>query len=287
MRLCFFLIASLLAGLSANAQDTAIPAWQAQMEQKLRRNVTFEFKDATLDEAVAFIGQLSKVTVVLQPDIKTPAITLSVTNVSIKNALDKILAQSGLEYAYVDEALFIFEKGKFPKAEAPSAPPLSAEAEKKFDTSLSLLRDSDFNIRENASKAIAALGRDASLKLEAALRIETDAEARERLTRILSSYAQPTLNDVSPEATRLLDSYSHRITFTFVEIPLEDAVLFTGQFIHNPKFACDTNVTNLPLTLRVNDMPMGLALRWIARVSGARIVADGDALKFEEAPAKK
>jgi type II secretory pathway component GspD/PulD (secretin) len=286
MRLCFFFIASLLAGLSAYAQDTAIPEWQAQMEQKLRRNVTFEFKDATLDEAVAFIGQLSKVTVVLEPGIKTPAITLSITNVNNKDALDKILAHSGLEYAYVDEALFIFEKGKFPKAEAPPASPLSAEAEKKFDTSLSLLRDNDFNIRESASKAIAALGRDASLKLEAALRIETDAEARERITRILSSYAQPTLNDVSPEATQLLDSYSHRITFTFVEIPLEDAVLFTGQFIHNPKFACDTNVTTRPLTLRVNDMSMGLALRWIARVSGTRIVADGDALKIEETAKK-
>jgi uncharacterized membrane protein len=287
MRLCSLLIACLLAALPAFAQDTAVPEWQAQLEQKLRRVVTFEFVDTPLDEAVAFLRQVAGVTIVLQPAIKSPAINLKVKDCSIKDALDQIVAQSGLESAYVDEPLFIFEKGKFTKAEAPPAQPLSAEAEKTFDAALPLLRDSDFNIRENASKAIAALGRDALPKIEAAIKSKIDAEARERLARIINSFARATFDDVAPEVSKLLDRDPRKITFEFVETTLQDAVLFLGTLSKNLKVTCDAKVMNILVTLRVSDMPIGTALRWVARLSGTRIVIEGETLKLEEMPSKK
>jgi hypothetical protein len=273
----------------ADAQDEVVPDWQTQMEQKLKRTVTFEFTDTALDEAVSFMRQVSGVTIVIDraPTLSPPHINLSVNNCPLKDALEKMLAPAGLEYLFADEAVFIFEKGKYAKANNTSAPALSSEAEKTLEQAVPQLRDGDFATREQASKLLADLGPGAVPKLHAALKSEADAEARERLARIINSYVKATLNDVSPEAAALLDTYTRKITFEFVDQSLEDAVLFVSQLAKNAKFSCDAKVMNIPVTLRVSEMPIGVALRWIARLSGTRIVADGDALKFEEKPAKK
>jgi len=64
---------------------------------------------------------------------------------------------------------------------------------------------------------------------------------------------------------------ARRVTFDFVETPLADVVNFLAALV-------DANMVVLPgvnkqaaVTLRVNEMPLGQALQWIARLVGARV----------------
>lgn len=63
-----------------------------------------------------------------------------------------------------------------------------------------------------------------------------------------------------------------RVTFEFVDTPLQEAIQFLQTLtkttiILDPMALEDTTATGTPITLRVNDMSLGLALRWILRLA--------------------
>ncbi len=63
-----------------------------------------------------------------------------------------------------------------------------------------------------------------------------------------------------------------RVTFEFVDTPLQEAIQFLQTLtkttiILDPMALEDTTAAGTPITLRVNDMSLGLALRWILRLA--------------------
>ena len=90
------------------------PAWKRDMRRQMRRRVTFEFEDTPVEEAISFLQTLCKVGVVLDPATFRGAdaaadkpVTLKVTDTPFDEALGKVLALAGLDYALKHEAIFI------------------------------------------------------------------------------------------------------------------------------------------------------------------------------------
>ncbi len=81
-----------------------------------------------------------------------------------------------------------------------------------------------------------------------------------------------------PEADRRIREIlkTKKVTFDFVETPVVDAMNFMQQLI-GVNLIVDPNLDKqMPLTLRVNEMPVGQALQWIARLAGGKTdVRDG------------
>jgi len=95
-------------------QQTEQPEWAREIERKLERKVSFEFAETPLTEAVTFLQTLTKVNIIIDPTAaeekgSTP-ITLKVTNMTLRLALDWILKLADLDYALSDHAIFVSEK---------------------------------------------------------------------------------------------------------------------------------------------------------------------------------
>ena len=84
--------------------------WKGDILKKLQKKVTFDFVDTSLDEAVAFLRQISGVTIIVDPKVTAggPAnINLRVTDMSMDLALDWILRLANLEKVLKDHAIYI------------------------------------------------------------------------------------------------------------------------------------------------------------------------------------
>jgi len=90
------------------------PAWKRDMRRQMRRRVTFEFEDTPVEEAISFLQTLCKVGVVLDAAAfrgtdaaADKPVTLKVTDMPLDEALRRVLALAGLDYALKHEAIFI------------------------------------------------------------------------------------------------------------------------------------------------------------------------------------
>ncbi len=86
--------------------------WEEEVRKKLSRKVSFEFVDTPLVEGVSFIRSLTNVNVVLDPKIVAKGldqktVTLRVTDMDMKTALDWICRSVGLCCQLRDQAIFI------------------------------------------------------------------------------------------------------------------------------------------------------------------------------------
>jgi general secretion pathway protein D len=95
-------------------EQTEQPEWSREIERKLERKVSFEFSETPLTEAVTFLQTLTKVNIIIDPESaeqkgSTP-ITLKVTNMTLRLALDWILKLADLDYALSDYAIFVSER---------------------------------------------------------------------------------------------------------------------------------------------------------------------------------
>ena len=86
------------------------PAEAAALKVKLQRNVSFEFVDTPLEDALKFLNSLTKASIVVEPDVdmKT-AVNLRVQNVRLESALDRILKITHNDRVFADEAIVIFK----------------------------------------------------------------------------------------------------------------------------------------------------------------------------------
>ena len=78
------------------------------------------------------------------------------------------------------------------------------------------------------------------------------------------------------------EAMQRKVSFEFVETPLEEALAFLTslsqkQFVFD---AVDENFKQVALSLRVADMEMAIAIRWLARLSGAKLAYSGSTIKF-------
>ena len=107
------------------------PAWEAEIRQKLARKVTFDFVDMPLEDAMNFMRNLSKVTMVIDPKVMAPnppaPIKLRVSDMSLDLALEWILKLDDLHYVLCDNALFISAGAEVPTPAVAVAQPKAVD----------------------------------------------------------------------------------------------------------------------------------------------------------------
>ncbi|HPD14966.1 MAG TPA: hypothetical protein PLE19_08450 [Planctomycetota bacterium] len=89
---------------------------------------------------------------------------------------------------------------------------------------------------------------------------------------------KPAAGAEEPEADKKIKELlkTKKVTFDFVETPIVDVMNFMQQLIGVNLIVDPGLDKQMPLTLRVNEMPVGQALQWIARLAGGKMdVRDG------------
>jgi hypothetical protein len=100
--------------MPAFEQQLTAPAeeWQAELAKRMSRKVAFEFIETPFAEAIAFLNQLTKVNIILDPKSlatgidKTP-VTLRVTDISMSSALKWMCVLAGAKCELRNQALFV------------------------------------------------------------------------------------------------------------------------------------------------------------------------------------
>ena len=85
--------------------------WRQQIEAKLAEKVTLDFADTPVGDVVEFLRSLSGVNMIIDPGVLEEGgdmpITLKVTDIQMKLALNWIVRLARLKYVIRDEAIFI------------------------------------------------------------------------------------------------------------------------------------------------------------------------------------
>lgn len=259
---------------------------KAEIEKQLARKLTVDLKDTPLDEALNFLRSLTTCTMILDPKIAAegmPKISLALKEVPLKDALEQIAAAAGAKYYIKDKALFISKAP--PEKAPPPAPkpvtPLTEDQKAQARRALENLAHEDYAERENASKRLREMGSAVVPFLEEYLaKGDPDAERLLRVRGLIEKLKVPTSDgELSPEAARLL---KRKVSFEFVDTPLEEAAAFLAALNKNKglKILVDDGLAKTPINLRVNDLELGSAVEWIARLADGTIVKSGDTIKI-------
>lgn len=90
----------------------------AEARAALKKNVSLEFVDTPLSEALQFIQTMTKVTIILDPKASGDTrVTLKVTDMPLELALKQVAGLAGLNYSFRSSAVFIMNPP------SPAAPP--------------------------------------------------------------------------------------------------------------------------------------------------------------------
>jgi hypothetical protein len=264
-----------------------VAEWEKALHQALQKKITAEFVDTPLDETIAFLQATAVVNILIDPallsgqdDEAGPLTNLRLQDTTVEKALMTIMACHELNYTLRDEALFLRKGGQVLPAKVE---PLTAAQEAALGQAVAKLNADDFDTRETASKTIAALGLAAAPALRETARTTQAPEVRARIENLLRTLAPPTIFDEAPEVTAALAQLQRRVSFEFVDTPLEEAANFLVSLC-KIKMAASPAVAETAASLRVTNMQLANAIRWIARLSGTKLITkDGELLFVKRA----
>jgi type II secretory pathway component GspD/PulD (secretin) len=87
------------------------PEWVREIKRKLERKVSFSFDDTPITEAVTFLRTLTKINMIIDPEVAkrkgTKTVTLKSMHERTEVSLQRILAVAGLDYRLLSWAVFI------------------------------------------------------------------------------------------------------------------------------------------------------------------------------------
>jgi hypothetical protein len=185
---------------------------------------------------------------------------------------------------------------------AAKAPPaLTDEQRQGVLDAIQGLGHEDFGKREAASQAILRAGPAALPLLEAKLKEEhTDAERQSRLARLIEELKCDAGGDPAAELARALAT---KVSFEFAETPAEQVMQFFASLCgtarvlgvsaqgdpqialkQRAQFIVDPALAQAPISLRVNDMSLDVALEWVAKLLDAKVVKSGNTVKLAPKP---
>jgi len=288
------LLCLLLAASFAHAGDTPpTPASQADAEpealqKKMQRKVSFDFADTPLEEALNFSRSLTRSNLILDSEMlkaSSALITLKVADTPIREALEKVLeaSKTGAKLYYIDQGYWI---GKTPPAadlNVPTNPQLAlpADAEPKLRAAIKDLASDDYEIRSRAQARIREYGSAALPTLEGELGKKGDDAERQNQLKSLGLAARADLVR-GPLSEAQWEALHKQVTFEFVDTTAEEALNFLNGLARDLKLQPGSLKPNDPITMRVNEMDIGAALRWIARQTNTKLDYSKDGIKFVE-----
>ena len=113
-------------------QSAKTGTWKAAFKRKLREPISFDFVDTPLDDVVAFMRSIHRVSIVVDTKAieqkEDTGVTLAMENVSFGEGLEHILRPRGLAYTLENGAIFITTREKL-LAEWPKLPTVGYDAE--------------------------------------------------------------------------------------------------------------------------------------------------------------
>jgi len=310
-----------LAAEPREVESPQEPEWAREIQRKLKRKVSFEFKDTPLTEAVAFLQFLTKANMIFDPEAAEAkgweAVTLKVTNERLDAALRQILAPAGLDYGLADRAILISTPERLAamrKQEAEARREATRRADGVWELAIKkkLSRKVTFEFIDtpltealqflqtltdstiicdpvaSADKYETPITLNvANMPLSVALRwilklVDLDyglvdgAAFISTPKRIVSTrralHARRFAENVRPDekwSRAIRRKLRRRVTFEFAETPFGEAIAFlrtlTGtNMILDPRAAASKR----PVTLKVTNMPLDAALRWMCLIAG-------------------
>lgn len=85
------------------------------------------------------------------------------------------------------------------------------------------------------------------------------------------------------ETEEMKQAMARKVSFKLADVSLSDAVAFLGNVIQGSgaKIEMDAGADrNVPVSLRVSDMRLGLALEWVAKLADCKLVKSGGTIRF-------
>jgi len=149
-------------------------------------------------------------------------------------------------------------------------PALGDEQKKTVDQAIKDFASEEFEVRERASKEVLEAGPGAIPQLETALKTGgDDAEKQARVKKLVDELKAKHRGGPTPEQLR--DALAAKVSFEFVDKPLQQCLDALCTQVALPKGAikADDGVANIPLSLRVADVQLELALQWVGKLAGA------------------
>ncbi len=96
---------------SRTGLDDTEAAWRQEIINKLEQKLTLNFQDNDINDVVQFLQQQTDVNIILDPEViaegDIPPITMEMSNVKLKSALEFIMTLTELRYSLQDEAVYI------------------------------------------------------------------------------------------------------------------------------------------------------------------------------------
>lgn len=252
--------------------------WEKNLHKELQRTVTYDFVDVPLDDILAAFRTHFQLSIMLDPARLTNPrrISLRVIGERLEDVLMRLMREQELNYKLRDEALFLHDQ--FAYIDEPLAPMPASHAD-ALAALIAELNAEDFDVRERASKSIARIGVAAKPALEAALAKAADAETRKRVEGLLADLRMAGFLAEAPDVAKVLDMLLEPVSLEHAEEPLDMVVRSLGAQARVAIVA--EGLAKANITLGVRNMKLGNAVRWAARLAGARIVARGGMLVLE------
>jgi len=277
----------LLTMLSAPAAEPTAKPWLAPLREKLAQKVPLEVDETFIGEALTLLRTKTTVPIMVDPEAFAdpgPEITVNMKDSALSDVLKKMLDGADLQYALLNEAVFIFKRNAYVATAAPAAGDLPDEKANEVKKAISDLGADDFRAREKANAVLVGFGAAAAPYLNQAAGKCSDPEIYTRLQNLLAPYKGKPFPEPKEEVAKFLDGLSAPVTFEFEETKLEDAVKELNESIEKNGGKAQLIEIHKELLARQikakATMQTGNALRWLAILSGSTLALEGDKLKF-------
>lgn len=276
-----------LMTLSIAAAEPPAKPWLTPLREKLEQKMTFEIDETFLDEALTLLRSKTSVPIIVDPGAFAdagPEISVNLKDRSLADVLKKMLDGADLQFAPLNEAVFIFKRNVYAATAMPAAGALPDDKAKEVTAAINALGSDDFTAREKANTTLVGFGAAAAPYLNEAAHKCADPEMYVRLQNLLAPYKGKPFPEPKADVAKFLDGLSAPVTFEYEDTKLEDAIKELNESItQGGGKALSIEIPKELATRQLKakaTMQTGNALRWLAILSGSTLALEGDKIKF-------
>jgi RNA polymerase sigma-70 factor (ECF subfamily) len=300
-------------GTTAGGRQTDDRAWRRDLENKLDQEITCDIQGRDLTETVSLLEQVIPGKFVLDPKVMAAnpqPITLTVTRMKLRYAIDFIMRQNSLQYTLRDGAFYVtfadpdwhrklenqleqeitldFENKDFgevvsflqkvtnanvvldPRVMVADLPPITLQVER-----MKLEHLLDFILRQNSLRY--------SLRNEAI--VITLADPARLALRGARKTRGVHLEDASVALQSILEQ---RVTAEFTDTPRNEVFNFLRKITGGMNLIISPEIAQheANITLKVTDMQLKDVLSWLSELQALSISVENDALYVEVSAAQ-
>jgi len=262
--------------------DDGFHEFNARTTRRLARRVTFDFRDTPLQDVVAFLQTITRMTIILESRsmamLPEPKVTLKMTDARLGNALTEIIKPLGLQYRIADGAAYVGTPDNLPLEQIPCTITDAALQVKSPERIAG--RFTGYMFAEHYRMVIVACSADGKLLIKLG---PASIEHAEEIKSLADADIAALLAMSPPDWTiEVPQKLQQKVSFDFVETPLQDILQFAHGLMDMPMNVdakALAELDNPEVTLKVTDMQLGQALDWtLKQVGMVYVTANGGIL---------